>query len=112
MTVYRRSGAKSWSVLVETGRDSNGRRRRFYEGGFRTKREAQAKELEVKTELANGSRVDHSNMTVAEYIEELASAAQPRSQADDRPVLYRQPEEVRDPPPRRYPTPRTEPPPG
>ena len=68
MTVYRRSGAKSWSVLVEIGRDANGRRRRIYEGGFRTKREAQAKELEVKTELANGSRVDHSNMTVAEYM--------------------------------------------
>ena len=68
MTVYKRSGARSWSVLVELRRDAQGRRRRGGPGGFRTKREAQARELAIKSDLANGTWVDHSSMTVGAYM--------------------------------------------
>ncbi len=67
MTVYKRSGAKSWSVLVEFGRGA-GHRRRVYEGGFRTKREALAREVAIKGDMANGSWVDLSNTTVGDYM--------------------------------------------
>lgn len=68
MTVYRRSRAKSWSVLVELRRDAVGNRRRVYEGGFRTKREALAAELSIKSELARGTWVDQSSLTVGEHV--------------------------------------------
>lgn len=69
MTVYKRNGAKSWSVLVELGRDTHGQRRRAYDGGFRTKREALARELEIKSEISRGTWVDSSHTTVSEYME-------------------------------------------
>ena len=45
----------------------DGRRERLYEGGFATKREAQKAEIELKSRISNGSHVNRSAMTVAQY---------------------------------------------
>lgn len=79
MTVYKRG--RSWALLVDLGPGSDGRRRRHYEGGFSTKRQAREAELEIRSRLTSGTYVDRSSKTVASYFEDWL-----RTQYDLRPT--------------------------
>ena len=68
MSAYRRG--KSWAVLIDLGRGPDAKRRRHYEGGFPTKREARKAEAELRARLHRGTFVDRSKVTVGEWLEE------------------------------------------
>lgn len=68
MSVYKRGTV--WYVAIETGRDENGKRRKDYHSGFRTKKEAHSFEAEKRTELARGAYVSASRQTVKGFVEE------------------------------------------
>lgn len=40
-SVYKRQGRKSWSVVVDLGRDASGKRKQEWHNGYRTKRDAE-----------------------------------------------------------------------
>ena len=60
---------KSWSVVVECGRDpTTDKRRRQWISGFPTKREADRKLTEVLNQLDQGLSVDYTKLRVDEYL--------------------------------------------
>ncbi len=71
MSVYRRGNG--WAVLLDVDRDGHGKRVRHYEGGFKTKREAQRAETAARSRLATGTFVSRNSMTVGEYFEQWVS---------------------------------------
>ena len=66
MSVYRRG--RSWSWSLEVGRDHDGRRRKIYGHGYRTKSAAEAAREETAVQRRGGIRVDPTTITVAEYL--------------------------------------------
>jgi integrase len=58
-----------WYVVVDVGRDSAGRRRQKWHGGFRTRREAEAAQAEIVRDLHLGSYVAPSAMTLTDWVE-------------------------------------------
>ncbi len=63
----RRRG-KTWSIVVEIGRDEEGRRQQRWHSGFRTQKEAEAKLPELLTQLQRGSYVEPTKKTVAAFM--------------------------------------------
>lgn len=60
---------KSWSVVVECGRDpTTDKRKRQWISGFPTKREADRKLTEVLNQLDQGLSVDYTKLRVDEYL--------------------------------------------
>ena len=60
---------KSWSIIVECGRDPNtDKRKRQWISGFATKREADRKLTEVLNQLDQGLSVDYTKLRVDEYL--------------------------------------------
>jgi integrase len=66
MTIYRRGN--SWAVLVDLERGPDGKRRRHYQGGFATKREATAAEAQIRSDQNRGTFVDRNSVTVESYL--------------------------------------------
>ena len=66
MSVYKRG--KSWSYSIVVGRDEQGRRRRVYEHGFRTKRAAQDARAAAVTARRGGVHVDPSKVTLQQFL--------------------------------------------
>ena len=64
-----------WYVVVDVGRDSGGRRRQKWHGGFRTRREAEAALAEIVRDLHLGSYVAPSAMTLTDWVESRWLAA-------------------------------------
>jgi len=58
----------SYAAVIELSRGPDGRRRHRWFGGFRTRKEAQAKLTELMAELQGGTFVAPTKMTVAEYL--------------------------------------------
>jgi integrase len=67
-TVIKR-GAK-WVVVVDLGRDVDGRRIRKWHSGYPTKREAEAARVEILSSLQHGGYVAPSKVTVSEWCEQ------------------------------------------
>jgi integrase len=57
-----------WYVVVEIGRDSNGRRRQKWHGSYRTRREAEQARAEIVGELHRGMYVAPTNVTLAGWV--------------------------------------------
>ena len=73
MSVYRRSGAKRWTVSVDVGMksDKNGKLKRVrHMETFPTKKEAVAREAELRTDIGKDTFVKPSNLTVGEWLDE------------------------------------------
>lgn len=68
MTGTVRHRGRTWSFQVDNGRHPDGRRRWRTQGGFRTKRDAQRALNEVLRQLDDGSYVQPSKATVAEFL--------------------------------------------
>ena len=67
-----RSGQKSvlWYVVVDKGRDSGGRRRQKWHGGYTTRSEAEAIRAAIINEINRGHYILPSRMTLAEFVHE------------------------------------------
>src|SRR5687768_627371 len=62
-------GKDTWLVRIFIGRDSNGKRRYFNETVKGKKKDAQEFETRKKSELNAGISIDHSRITVDEYLD-------------------------------------------
>ena len=69
---------KTWSYVVDVGRDRTGKRRQKWKGGFRTKRDAQRALSEVLGKVDDGSWFDAERKTLAEYLDEWLRLVSPR----------------------------------
>lgn len=68
-TIIKRG--KSWSVVVEVGRDPDtGRRVRKWHSGFRTKREAERARTEILGRLDRGTYVEPDRRTLGAYLDQ------------------------------------------
>lgn len=65
-TVIKRGN--KWSVVVDIGRDENGKRIRKWHSGFDTKREAEAARIEIVHKLQQGNYVPPTRQTVREWL--------------------------------------------
>lgn len=70
MRGHIRKRANTWAVVVDVGRDEDGRRRQKWHSGFRTKREANEALTEILGELSTGQYVTPSKLTVRELLEQ------------------------------------------
>ncbi|GIK78446.1 MAG: hypothetical protein BroJett022_21360 [Actinomycetes bacterium] len=57
-----------WYVVLDTGRDADGRRRQKWHGGFRTRREAEVARAKLVNDLHSGSYVAPDRTTLAEWV--------------------------------------------
>lgn len=67
-TVIRRG--KSWSVVLDLGRDASGKRLRKWHSGFKTKKEAERERVELLHKVHEGSYVSPSNLTLDVFLRE------------------------------------------
>lgn len=67
----------TWSVVVEAGRDQSGRRKQRWQGGYRTKREAQAALAETVHAVNRGAYVPRSRQSLADYVTDWLAAIEP-----------------------------------
>jgi len=67
-TIIKRG--KKWSVVIDVGRDENGKRIRRWHSGFATKREAEEERIEILSRLQRGSYVEPTKLTLAEFLRE------------------------------------------
>ncbi|MCC5911411.1 MAG: site-specific integrase [Clostridiaceae bacterium] len=58
-----------WYIVVDVGFDERGKRKQKWFSGFKTKKEAEAKLVEILQQLNTGTYVDSKNMKVADYLE-------------------------------------------
>jgi len=59
-----------WYVVVDVGRDTEGRRRQKWHGGFATRREAEVARARLVNDLHTGSYVTPDRMTFSEWVRE------------------------------------------
>ncbi|MEX2253370.1 MAG: site-specific integrase [Thermoleophilaceae bacterium] len=59
-----------WYVVVDVGRDGNGRRRQKWHGGFGTRREAEVERAKIVSNLHTGSYVAPDRITLGEWVRE------------------------------------------
>lgn len=70
MRGHVRKRGTTWSIVFDAGRDPDtGRRRQRWQGGFRTKREAESELNRQLHQVEQGADAFPSNMTVAEFSE-------------------------------------------
>lgn len=70
MRGHIRKRGSTWAVVVDVGRDANGRRRQKWHSGFRTKREASEALTEILGQLATSQYVVPSKLTVGHFLED------------------------------------------
>lgn len=69
---------KTWSYVVDVGRNDAGKRRQKWKGGFRTKRDAQRALAELLGKVEDGSWFDASAKTVEAFLEDWLRLVSPR----------------------------------
>ena len=57
----------SWYVVINLGRDANGRRRQKWHGGFRTRKEAEAARAKLVNEVNTGVYAEPTKITLEEW---------------------------------------------
>lgn len=70
MRGHIRKRGSTWVVVIDVGRDANGRRRQKWHSGFRTKREAGEALTEILGQLATGQYVAPSKLTVGRFLKD------------------------------------------
>lgn len=70
MRGHIRKRGNSWAVVVDAGRDEDGRRRQRWHSDFRTKREANEALTEILGQLASGQYVAPSKLSVGGFLED------------------------------------------
>jgi len=59
----------NWYVVVDLGRDENGKRRQKWHGGFRTRKAAEIGRAKIVGDLHEGSYTEATNLTLREWVE-------------------------------------------
>jgi len=67
-SVFKRKGSKAWTVLLDLGVDENGKRRREWHSGFRSKIAAEKARTELLAGLDAGAHVKPSDLTLREFV--------------------------------------------
>jgi hypothetical protein len=80
----RRRGS-SWSVVVDVGRDEDGKRIQKWHSGFARRREAEAALSEILERLRQGSYIEPAKLTVRGF---LVDEWLPAVRASLRPLTY------------------------
>lgn len=70
MRGHIRKRGNTWSVVVDLGRDHEGRRRQKWHSGFRTKRDAERAMAEILGAIQSGSYAEPSRQTLGEYLQQ------------------------------------------
>lgn len=65
-TVIKRG--KKWTVVVDIGRDNNGKRKQKWFSGFRTKKEAESELAKIINQIESNTFISPDKMTLAEYL--------------------------------------------
>jgi hypothetical protein len=65
-TVIKRGSR--WSVVIDLGRDVDGKRLRKWHSGYRTKREAEQARIEILSRVQSGLYVAPHKLTVAQWL--------------------------------------------
>jgi integrase len=65
-TVIKRG--KSWSVVLDLGRDASGKRRREWHSGYRTKKDAERVRIELLAAVDKNTHVSPSKLTVNTFL--------------------------------------------
>lgn len=58
----------TWYVVVELDRDSDGKRRQKWYGGYRTRKEAEAARIEILHEVNTGTYIEPTSTTLDEWV--------------------------------------------
>lgn len=58
----------NWYVIIDLPRDSDGKRRQKWHGGFRTRKEAEAARAKIVHEFNSGTYVEPTSMTLEEWV--------------------------------------------
>lgn len=58
----------TWYVVVDRGRDRNGKRRQKWHGGYRTRKEAEAAQAKIVTEINSGTYVSPTGVTLEAFL--------------------------------------------
>lgn len=74
MRGHIRKRGTTWSIVIDLGRDSDGRRRQKWHSGFKTKREAEHALGEILGKIQAGTYIQGKRQTVAEYLTEWLPA--------------------------------------
>jgi integrase len=75
-TIIQRGGKGGrWSAVVDLPRDENGKRRRQWHSGYRTKKDADAALTEILSRLQKGDYVQPSKETLRAYLHEWLDSA-------------------------------------
>lgn len=75
----RERGKGNWAVVIDLGRDANGKRRQKWHTVHGGKRDAQRELTRLLNELHTGSYVEPTKFTVAQYLDKwLAESAKPK----------------------------------
>jgi integrase len=69
----RKRGSK-WCIVVDTGRDEQGKRKQRWHSGFATKREAQTALTEILSRLQTGAYIEPSKLTVSTFLRQWLAA--------------------------------------
>ncbi len=69
----RRRGKRSWAIVIDLGRDANGRRRQKWITVKGLRRDAERELARIINEIETGEFVEPSKMTVGEYLERWLS---------------------------------------
>lgn len=67
-TVFKRKGRKTWSVIVDLERDADGKRKREWHNGYRTRKEAERALNEILHRIDRSEHVAPSKLTVARFL--------------------------------------------
>ncbi len=73
----RKRGRKSWAIVVELDRDSDGHRRQKWETVQGTKKKAEARLAEILHALETGLYIEPAKLTVEQYLEKWLEATKP-----------------------------------
>ena len=74
MRGHIRKRGSTWAVVVDLGIDDSGRRRQKWHSGYKMKREATQGLTEILGKLQEGTYVEPTRQTVAQYLREWLSA--------------------------------------
>ncbi len=69
----RKRGTRSWAVVIDLGRDANGKRRQKWHTVHGAKRDAQRELADLLSSLNKGDYVEPSRMKVSEYLDRWLS---------------------------------------
>lgn len=60
----------NWYVVVDLGRDAEGKRRQKWHGGFRTRKQAEVARTKIVADLHHGTYTEPTKLTLREWVED------------------------------------------